>query len=538
MDKTKNIQNIYPLSRMQEGMLFHSFLQKEGAAYIEQSVFTIKGRLRPELFEQSVQSVISRHDIFRTVFLPHVAQLNGPRQVVLREREFRLHREDLTHLDEAEQSIYLQRFKERDRLKGFDLQKDMLMRVSLFKTADEKYVCVWSHHHILMDGWCLGIVLQEFMYMYRAIESGSPVTLAPAKPYSTYITWLTDQDKDAASEYWKGYLAGCETPSGLPKISARPQEKGYRKKELLFSLDQNLTDRLKTIAKEEGATLAVLMQTVWGLMLQRYNRTDDAVFGAVVSGRPSVIDGVESMIGLFINTVPVRIKTGDESFRELLGRLQKEMLDSEAFSYHPLADIQSQTELKQDLIDHIIVFENYPIQQQMKDAEKESDAPFRIGNVNVSEQSGYDFNLIIAPGDELLIKFSYNANVYDEVWIESVKGHLEEALRGAAFNPDVPADRLPMLGQKEKSRIIGEFNDTKTTYERDESIISLFSRQVKKTPDHQALHAGGLTMTYRELDERSTAFAAPCWKTVWRQRELPGFWPNAHRNLSSLFSLY
>ncbi|PAD65391.1 non-ribosomal peptide synthase [Bacillus siamensis] len=522
MDKTKNIQNIYPLSRMQEGMLFHSFLQKEGAAYIEQSVFTIKGRLRPELFEQSVQSVISRHDIFRTVFLPHVAQLNGPRQVVLREREFRLHREDLTHLDEAGQNSYIQRFKERDRLKGFDLQKDMLMRVSLFKTADEEYVCVWSHHHILMDGWCLGIVLQEFMHMYRAIESGSPVTLEPAKPYSTYITWLTDQDNDAASEYWKGYLAGFETPSGLPKISARPQEKGYHKKELLFSLDQSLTDKLKTTAKEEGTTLAVLMQTVWGLMLQRYNRTDDAVFGAVVSGRPSVIDGVESMIGLFINTVPVRIKTGDESFRELLGRCQKEMLDSEAFSYHPLADIQSQTELKQDLIDHIIVFENYPIQQQMKDAEKESDAPFRIGNVNVSEQSGYDFNLIIAPGDELLIKFSYNANVYDEVWIESVKGHLEEALRCAAFHPDVPADRLPMLGQKEKSRIIGEFNNTKTTYERDESIISLFSRQAEKTPDHQALHAGGLTLTYRELDERSTAFARTLLENGLAQKGIAG----------------
>ena len=122
---------------------------------------------------------------------------------------------------------------------------------------------------------------------------------------------------------------------------------------------------------------------------------------------------------------------------------QKEMLDSEAFSYHPLADIQSQTELKQDLIDHIIVFENYPIQQQMKDAEKESDAPFRIGNVNVSEQSGYDFNLIIAPGDELLIKFSYNANVYDEVWIESVKDTWKKL---CAAPPSIPM--FPLIGYR------------------------------------------------------------------------------------------
>ncbi len=152
----------------------------------------------------------------------------------MREREFRLHREDLTHLDEAEQSIYLQRFKERDRLKGFDLQKDMLMRVSLFKTADEKYVCVWSHHHILMDGWCLGIVLQEFMHMYRAIESGSPVTLAPAKPYSSYITWLTDQDKDAASEYWKGYLAGARHPQDSRKYRPVPRKKATVRKSRCF----------------------------------------------------------------------------------------------------------------------------------------------------------------------------------------------------------------------------------------------------------------------------------------------------------------
>ncbi|MBY8914329.1 amino acid adenylation domain-containing protein [Bacillus sp. YC2] len=507
MDKTKNIQNIYPLSRMQEGMLFHSFLQEEGAAYIEQSVFTIKGRLRLDLFQQSIQSVISRHDIFRTVFLPHVAQLAGPRQVVLQERTFRLHDEDISTLTEAEQNSYISRFKECDRLKGFDLQKDMLMRVSLLKTGAEEYVCVWSHHHILMDGWCLGIVLQEFMHIYQAIDSGRPVSLPHVKPYSAYISWLTDQDNDEASDYWKRYLAGCNTPAGLPKISSRPAEKGYRKKELMFSLDQELTDKLKTAAKEQGATLATLMQTVWGLMLQRYNRTDDVVFGAVVSGRPSVIPGVEKMIGLFINTVPVRIKTSGETFKELLRRCQKEMLDTEAFSFHPLADIQSHTVLKQDLIDHIIVFENYPLQQQMEDSENMTDAPFRIENVKVSEQSGYNFNLVIAPGDELIIKFSYNANVYDDLWMERVKGHLQEALRCAASNPDVPAARLSMLGQEERSKIIGEFNDTKTSYEKDKSIIDLFCSQAEKTPDHQALQAGSLTMTYRELNEQSTAFA-------------------------------
>lgn len=201
----------------------------------------------------------------------------------------------------------------------------MLMRISLFKTAPEQHVCVWSHHHILMDGWCLGIVLQEFMQLYEAIYTGESVPLDPVQPYSAYISWLYDQDKDKAKEYWKNYLTDFNAPTGLPKVSAKPAEKGYRQKELMFSLDRKLTVRLKTIAKQHGATLATLIQTVWGLMLQRYNRTDDVVFGSVVSGRPSVIPGVEKIIGLFINTVPVRIKTEseNETFSELLRRSQK-----------------------------------------------------------------------------------------------------------------------------------------------------------------------------------------------------------------------
>ncbi|KRT88203.1 non-ribosomal peptide synthetase [Bacillus paralicheniformis] len=508
MDHTQKIQNIYPLSHMQEGMLFHSFLQDEGTAYIEQSVFTIRGQLHLDWFQQSVQSIIDRHDIFRTVFLPHVAGLKEPRQVVLRDRSFQLHAEDLTEMPETDQTAYISQFKERDRQKGFNLQKDMLMRISLFKTAPEQHVCVWSHHHILMDGWCLGIVLQEFMQLYEAIYTGESVPLDPVQPYSAYISWLYDQDKDKAKEYWKNYLTDFNAPTGLPKVSAKPAEKGYRQKELMFSLDRKLTARLKTIAKQHGATLATLIQTVWGLMLQRYNRTDDVVFGSVVSGRPSVIPGVEKIIGLFINTVPVRIKTEseNETFSELLRRSQKERLAQDMFNFYPLADIQSQITFKQHAIDHIFVFENYPL-QQMQDSANRAESPLQIENVKVSEQSGYNFNLMIAPDDELVIKFIYNANVYDESWIDCVRGHLLEALRRVAEDTDIPASRLPMIAPDEKARIIGAFNDTKTDYDTNKTITDLFSNQVEKTPDHIALHAGGLTMTYRELDQTSTAWA-------------------------------
>lgn len=216
MGKTKKIKNIYPLSYMQEGMLFHSFLQKEEGAYVEQSLFTIKGNLSYEMFQRSIQAIIDRHDIFRTVFLPHVPNLSGPRQVVMTERKFHLHNEDISSLQTNEQNDYIEQFKEIDKEKGFDLQKDMLMRISLLKKADNEHVCVWSHHHILMDGWCLGIILQEFMQIYQSIHTGNHLSMEPVRPYSTYISWLTKQDKETAD----GLLACLSEKLQHPLTSA------------------------------------------------------------------------------------------------------------------------------------------------------------------------------------------------------------------------------------------------------------------------------------------------------------------------------
>ncbi|MGQ9007785.1 non-ribosomal peptide synthetase [Bacillus stercoris] len=520
MDNIKKIKNIYPLSHMQEGMLFHSFLRKEEGAYVEQSLFTIKGSLSYEWFQRSIQTIIDRHDIFRTVFLPHVPHLSGPRQVVMTEREFHLCSEDISHLPPNDQNEYIECFKERDKQKGFDLQKDMLMRISLFKTAKDEHVCVWSHHHILMDGWCLGIVLQEFMQIYQSICTGKTLSLAPVRPYSTYISWLTNRDKETAAEYWDLYLKNYSTPSPLPRVSDEETKEGYLREDLVFSLSKSLTDKLKETAKQHGVTLATLIQAVWGVMLQQYNRTDDVVFGAVVSGRPSEIPGVEQMIGLFINTIPVRIKTQqDETFQELLRRCQKEILEAEPFTCQPLFDIQANTALKQELIDHIIVFENYPIQQKIADS---ADSPLQIDQVKVSEQSGYNFNLVVAPGEELIIKFSYNTFIYDAAWISCIKRQFTQALSTAAHHPDTPIADFSFLDATEKEQIVTQFNNTKTEYPKNHTIIDLFREQAEKTPDHTALVYGNMSFSYEELDKRSNSLAGELCQKGFRKNETAG----------------
>nr|CAA84364.1 peptide synthetase ORF5 [Bacillus subtilis subsp. subtilis str. 168] len=482
MNTIKKIKNIYPLSHMQEGMLFHSFLRKEEGAYVEQSLFTIKGSLSYDWFQRSIQAIIDRHDIFRTVFLPHVPHLSGPRQVVMTEREFHLNSEDISHLPTNDQNEYIERFKEKDKQKGFDLQKDMLMRISLFKTAKDEHVCIWSHHHILMDGWCLGIVMQEFMQIYQSIHAGKPLSLDPVRPYSTYISWLTNRDKEKAAAYWDTYLKNYSAPSPLPRVSDKETKESYHREDLIFSLNKPLTDKLKETAKQHGVTLATLIQAVWGVMLQQYNRTDDVVFGAVVSGRPSEIPGVEQMIGLFINTIPIRIKTHqDESFHELLIRCQKEMLEAEPFTCQPLFDIQANTALKQELIDHIIVFENYPLQQKIADSADQTDSPLQIDQVQVSEQSGYNFNLVVAPGEELVIKFSYNAFVYDAAWISCIKRQFTQALSTAAQHPSYANCWIFLfLMQQKKSRLSHSSTIQKRSIQRIIQLSIYFANKQKR----------------------------------------------------------
>ncbi|OMF37365.1 condensation domain-containing protein, partial [Paenibacillus peoriae] len=291
--------------------------------------------------------------------------------------------------------------------------KDALMRVTVFRTGDSSYRFVWSFHHIVMDGWCLSLVTDEVFGAYVALLEHKQPELAPVKPYSDYIEWLEDQDTQEATRYWSDYLADFEQQTLLPgenaqaSVVARDEEpdesgagshSGYVSEKLPFMLGKERTAALNQMAKQQHVTINTLLQSVWGVILQQYNNHQDVVFGGVVSGRPADIPGVENMIGLFINTIPVRICSApDATFAEVLQRTQEQALASGVYDTFPLYDIQALTEQKQDLIHHIMVFENYPIGQQMKQVggsgETRAQNGFSIANVALAEQTNYDFNL-------------------------------------------------------------------------------------------------------------------------------------------------
>ncbi|MCY8264769.1 non-ribosomal peptide synthetase [Bacillus inaquosorum] len=508
MAQSAQIQDIYPLSHMQEGMLFHSLMDVSSKAYVEQTSFTITGNLCIDSFQKSLNLLVSRYDIFRTIFIKEVQDLTGPQQIVLSNRELTVYREDFSHLADHEQQALIDAFMTKDREKGFNLQKDPLMRLALFDRGNSQYTCIWTHHHIIMDGWCLGIILKEFFSMYDSLKNNSPVRLGSTVPYSRYIEWLGEQDQEETAAYWSEYLKEYGNTATIPRINPRPADGDYKADQISFSLAPEMVEKLTEAAQNWGVTLNTLFMSMWGVLLHRYNATDDAVFGSVISGRPSAIDGIESMVGLFINTIPVRIRSAEGmTFSSLAKAVQEDILASEQHGYYPLYEIQNHSPLKQGLIDHIFVFENYPVQLDQAlsiESENEENA-LKLGDISMSEQTNYDFNIVIVPGESFYIKFSYNAAVYEQEEMLRIQRHLKQALDCILAHPDIAVSDINIVPPEEQ-QVIQLFNETERPYVN-KTISQLFEEQARKTPEAAALKLGDDCWTYRQLNIRANQIA-------------------------------
>ncbi|PFO64635.1 non-ribosomal peptide synthetase, partial [Bacillus cereus] len=509
VQKTKHIgeiENVYPLTPMQKGMLFHSLLNSQSEAYFEQVRFNVQGSLNIKGFLQSLEQLAQRHAIFRTNFVN--AWNDEPLQIVYRDRKINLHYEDLQEMDELSRKERIEKYTTEDKEKGFNLAEDGLMRMAILRVEEQTYHVIWSFHHILMDGWCMPLVTREIFEIYYAMQGRREPELTVVTPYSEYIEWLEAQNQEEASKYWNDYLTGYEGQTELPKTTSSVRDEKYILKHLTFDLDKELTERLKQVASENQVTINILMQTVWGMLLQKYNSSQDVVFGSVVSGRPADIPGIENMIGLFINTIPVRIHCdAKESFVEVMKKHQKQAVISHAYDTYPLYEIQAQTEQKQDLITHIMVFENYPVEQQMEHRENHNETELTITNVTMTEQTNYDFNVMVIPGEDIKVHFQYNAHMYDDESIERMRNHLIQIMQQVVNDPQIGINELELITVEEKIQILDVFNDTAAEYPCEKTIHQLFEEQVERTPDHIAAVFEGQQLTYRELNLRANQLA-------------------------------
>ncbi|HLP60569.1 MAG TPA: condensation domain-containing protein, partial [Candidatus Deferrimicrobium sp.] len=518
------LEDIYTLSPMQEGMLFHALVD-DSSSYFEQISYRLQGELDISLVKKSLHELFKRHDILRTVFVNR--DIERPVQVVLKSRAVDLYYDDIRKITEpGKKENFIKKFKAKDKKRLFDLSNDVLLRISILRTAESEYEFTWSFHHILMDGWCIGILNNEFFEIYNSYFENRPYELPAVKPYRDYIQWLEKLDKEESRRYWQNYFDSYEGQTGLPiPITKAPKGKNvYKNDTVSVVLDKEKTARLHKRGAECQVTLNTLIQALWGILLGKYNGREDVVFGAVVSGRPAELAGVESMIGLFINTIPVRVRfEGKMKLDELFRQIQQEALAGELYHYHSLAEIQSQIVLRQNLVDHILVFENYPVAEQIEgyggEKKKNNQTSFKLTDIDVFEQTNYNFNVLISGSEQLNISFKYNGNVYGKDFVKRIAGHFMFAIDQASENHESEIRDFTFLPEKEKHRLLYKLNNIAVDYPRGKTIHELFAEQAEKSPDRIAItgpvqpvqpdqHVQPFNLTYRRLNEQSDRLAS------------------------------
>jgi hypothetical protein len=437
----KNVEDIYPLSPMQQGMLFHTLLDPEAGDYLTQLTGTIEGHATLIAFREAWHEILRRHTALRTAFVWET--LDEPLQVVHREADLPYTQHDWRGRTDGAGDF--DRFLEADRAAGFDLAAPPLMRLTIFEVDDQVYRFVWTHHHLLLDGWSLPLVMKELFGLAEAARHGRKLSLPVPRPYRDYIGWLAAQDESAAEAYWRETLSGFAVPTPIGAAPApdgqrpRPRSHGEERR----ALDAAVTAALTGVAHQHRLTLNTLVQGAWALLLHRYSAEPDVVFGATVSGRPADLGGVESMVGLFINTQPVRVKVDDEmAILPWLESLQAGQTRARQFEYCRLTSIHGWSEVPRTvpLFESIVVFENYPASSMGAAVEA-----MGVHDIGVVETTSYPLALIAAPGRELELRLNYDRSRFDPDTVARMVGHLTTLLEGIAADPGRRISELPLM---------------------------------------------------------------------------------------------
>ncbi|MBL4601287.1 MAG: amino acid adenylation domain-containing protein, partial [Emcibacteraceae bacterium] len=499
--------DLYISTPMQRGMVFHGLLDDGGSGYTTQLSCDLVGELDVDGFKKAWDHIVARHDIFRTCFVG--LESEDIHQLVLSIAELPFAVEDWRDMPSEIQTTRLSDYVTEDKASGFDFGVAPLMRISLLRLSDNRYHFIWSHHHALMDGWCMPVVFGEVVECYYAFVEGREPSLLDVVPYSHYIGWLKGRDKKAAAAFWKDHLSGIDTPTPLVMDKLPVDEAVTGPREYHLSLSEEVSEKLAVLAKSTQSTMNVILQVAWSYLLHRYSGEEDIVFGSTISGRPADLPGVETMMGLFINSVPVKVSFKDNpTIEELIRKVHQENISREEYGYLSLPEIQGLSDIPRGapLFDSLIVFENYPVAVIFNKAAKRNF--FSTENFNLKADSEYALTILAQPSDRLELILKYQADIFSVKIIEQLSGHLELILLELSDNQsDKLINSVSLLRSEEEHQLLVEFNDTAVAYPSDQCIHVLFEAQVEKSPDAVAVVYEDDELTYKELNERSNQLA-------------------------------
>jgi amino acid adenylation domain-containing protein len=490
---------------MQQGILFHTLYASEPGVYCVQWSCTLHGNLHVPAFKCAWQHVMGRHPVLRTVFSWELR--DEPFQIVYRHVDLPWSQHDWRGRSEGEQKRQFEAFLGEDRAQGFALSQAPLMRLTLIQLAEDAYQCVWSLHHILLDGWSLPLLLQEVFQIYDILRAGQELRLEVRRPYGDYIAWLQQQELSKAEAFWRQTLKGFTAPTMLHVDQGQggfSSEAGYAAQQMWLSTAA--TAALRKLGQQHHLSLNTLVQGAWSMLLSRYSGQEDVVFGVTVSGRPTAVAGIESMIGLFINTLPVRVGVVPEALLpSWLHALQTQQVEARQYEYSPLVQIQGWSDVPRGLplFESLLVFENYPA----RTAIQAWSGSLQICHVRFVSSTHYPLTVVAVPGRELRLRIEYQCHRFDAATITRMLGHLRTLLEGMATNPTQRLADFPMLTPAERHQLLVECNNTSTAYPQDTCIHQLFEAQVVRTPEAVAAIFEAQELTYRELNARANQLA-------------------------------
>ncbi|NHZ83276.1 amino acid adenylation domain-containing protein [Massilia sp. CCM 8695] len=488
------IEDMYPLAPMQQGMLFHSLYAPQQDIYVNQLRGTLTGALDVDAFQAAWIAAVGEHAILRTGFLTERA--GQTIQIVWRDAVLPFAVHDWRDLNAAEHEARLAHFLDQERACGFDLARAPLIRVALIARHDGATEFVWTKHHLLLDGWSSARLIGEILARYFDGAQGAP-TAQPAR-YRDYVEWIGRQPHDVAERFWRDTLDRLSAPLRLADAVARPSGAPQGHGEKVLHLPAALSGALQGIAQGGQVTLNTVLQAAWALLLSRYSGRDDVVFGVTVSGRSADVAGIEAMLGLFINTLPMfqRLDPGQE-IGAWLRQLQGANAALRQHESTALADIQRWSSGGGTaLFDTLFVFENYPVDA----AARHRQARLAIENVHAHNLTSYPLSLTVVPGERLRIDFVHDRAHFDDATVTRMQGHLLRVLEGLVDQDNRVIGDLPLLDDAEWRSLTRNWNKDVADYPYGGAVHDRFARQAAATPDAVALVHGDQAMSYRELN--------------------------------------
>ncbi|MDL2082189.1 amino acid adenylation domain-containing protein [Streptomyces sp. GXMU-J15] len=497
-EEQSEVSDILPLSSLQEGLLFHAVYDEQGTdVYVVQLALELEGRVDARRLRSAGRALLRRYPNLSAGFVTRGT--GQPVQVIPAEVQLPWHEVDLRAFTDDDRSARLDDVVAAETARRFDMKQPPLLRFALARLDAERYTFVLTFHHILLDGWSMPVVIHELFALYGS--GGDDADLPRVAPYRDYLSWLASRDREATRAAWAKTLSGLEEPCRLV-----PSESGNvatAPEQVLRSVSAELTGALQERARSRGLTMNTLAQGAWALLLGALTGRDDIVFGTTVSGRPPELPGIESMVGLFINTVPVRIRLDStETLLDLLTRIQREQTDLLDHQYLSLAEIQHTAGIG-ELFDTTTVFENYPLDAENLAGPTDG---LRLVKAEGRDATHYPLSLAVLPGRELQLKLGYRPDLLDADTVADIAARFLRVLERIATHPDQWIGRIDLLSDDERHRMLVEWNATHGDAEP-RCLADMFESVVADSPERTALVFGDESLTYADLNRKANRLA-------------------------------